>query len=83
MHLISGEKCGLGEIGSTGAVKPVIHALKNENMVVRESAALTLGKIGDPRAVKPLIDALRDGDMLVRSQVMKALKITLGQYVEV
>ena len=39
----------------TGAVEPLIEALKHADREVREAAAEALGKIGDTRAVEPLL----------------------------
>ena len=44
------------------AVDLLIKALKNKDVNIRRSAALTLGKISDPRAVDPLIDLLNLND---------------------
>ena len=55
----------LVEIGEP-AVRPLIKALRDEDVEVRWNAAAALGKIGDRRAVKPLIKALKDDDIIVR-----------------
>lgn len=47
----------LGEIGEP-AVKPLIEALEDENLLVQEWAIKALGKIGDAKAVKPLIESI-------------------------
>jgi len=60
----------LVEIGEP-AVEPLIDALKNENIDIRQRAAFALGNIGDKRAVEPLIEALNDE--LVRSNAATAL----------
>jgi HEAT repeat protein len=39
-------------------VRPLISALKDEEINVMHAAAESLGKIGDPRAVEPLLDLL-------------------------
>lgn len=44
------------------AVEPLIAALKNPDLKVRNRAAEALGRIRDPRAIKPLIEALKDPD---------------------
>ena len=50
------------EIGDKrAAVEPLIKALEDETVVVRNRAAIALGIIGDERAVEPLIKALKDG----------------------
>jgi len=55
------------------AVEPLILALKDEDVVVRDVAASALGKIGDGRAVEPLINALNDVDREVRTGAVYAL----------
>lgn len=50
----------LGDIGDTGAVGPLIAALKDGQWTVRSAAAWALGDIGDTGAVEPLIAALGD-----------------------
>lgn len=42
------------------ALKPLTHALKDEDWRIRREAVVALGMIGDKRAMKPLIDALKD-----------------------
>jgi HEAT repeat protein len=41
-------------------VKPLIGALEDESISVRQSVAYVLGKIGDTRAVEPLIKAVSE-----------------------
>lgn len=65
----------LGQLGDTRAVEPLIIALKNPGIYVREEAAKALGKLGDRRAVQPLIDALEDPD----SDVRNAAAFSLGK----
>jgi HEAT repeat protein len=63
----------LGEIGDSGAVEPLIAALKNDEYVgVRWKAAEALSKIGAP-SVEALIGALRHPDDDVRWKAAIAL----------
>jgi HEAT repeat protein len=63
----------LGEIGDSGAVEPLIAALKNDEYSgVRWKAAEALSKIGAP-AVEPLIGALSHDDDDVRWKAAIAL----------
>ena len=63
----------LGEIGDSGAVEPLIAALKNDEYVgVRWKAAEALSKIGAP-SVEALIGALRHPDDDVRWKAVIAL----------
>lgn len=55
-----------------------IAALKDEDWVVREDAALALGTLRDPRAVIPLVAVLRDEDRAVREAAIGALT-TIGE----
>jgi len=48
-------------------VDDLILDLKDDDVEVRENAALELGKIGDDRAVDPLIEALQDDNWGVRA----------------
>jgi len=64
---------GLGHIGDTRGVEPLIQALGDEESVVRWIAAEALGKIADATAVEPLIQALRDEESIVRSKSAEAL----------
>ncbi len=57
----------LTRLGDKKAIEPFITLLrKDENKVVRSSAATGLGEIGDRRAIKPLISALKDESEIVR-----------------
>jgi len=62
----------LGNIGKL-SVEPLIQALKDENEVIRKTAARTLGKIGDKAAVPALTIALGDSSPDVRKDSAKAL----------
>jgi HEAT repeat protein len=55
------------------AVKPLICALKDSKLKVREFAAEALGKIGDAWAVEPLISVLQDTNVWVRREEVDAL----------
>lgn len=51
----------LGEIGSAGAVEPLIRVMRNtreEDRDVRMAAGRALGRIRDPRALEPLLESL-------------------------
>jgi len=50
-----------------------IAALRDEDWVIREEAAILLGGLKDPRAVCPLVSILRDRDRSVREAAMGAL----------
>ncbi len=60
------------------AVEPLINALKNENYIIRQQAAMLLGKIGDTRAVEPLISAFKDVNVYVASYASNAL-VKIGE----
>lgn len=60
---------GVGE----PAVEPLIEALKDEDVRVREAVAEALGGIGDERAADPLVHALEDGHWSVRRRAADAL----------
>jgi len=62
----------LVEIGMP-AVKPLIAALKDENINVRAEAVKALGEIKDPRAADPLIPLLGEEDARLRADVIDAL----------
>jgi hypothetical protein len=65
---------GLGEIGDTRGVDPLIQALQDEDSFLRRMAAVALGNIGDARAIEPLTKALEDEDSLVRQAAAEALE---------
>jgi HEAT repeat protein len=60
---------GIGE----SAVEPLIKALGDEDMNVRQNAAVALGMIRDKRAVEPLKNVVGDGDKDVRLAAVRAL----------
>jgi len=55
------------------AIKPLIHALKDENSKIRQNVATALGSIEDKRAVEPLIYVLEDEEGEVRKRAAEAL----------
>jgi HEAT repeat protein len=62
----------LAQIGAP-AVGPLISALQDRNIAIREGAANALGKIKDSQAVDPLIAALQDEEMGVQIEAAAAL----------
>lgn len=64
----------LGYIKDERAVIPLIDALKDQDVYLRESAAEALGHIGDVRAVEPLINTLGDSQTIVKMAAAKALE---------
>jgi HEAT repeat protein len=65
---------GLGEIGDTRGVEPLIQALQDEDSFLRQMSAVALGNIGDARAIEPLTKALQDEDSHVRQAAAEALE---------
>ncbi len=63
----------LAKVGDERAVEPLVRALRDESISVREEAARTLQAIGDPRAAAPLIAALEDSEAAVASAAALAL----------
>src|ERR1017187_9371385 len=63
----------LGNLGDSGAVKPLITLLHDGDYLVQSDAAEALGRLGDKRAVEPLIPLLRHREGLVRSRAARAL----------
>ncbi len=63
----------MGWLNDPRAVEPLIAALKDTNLGVRQNAAGALGRIKDPRAVEPLIAALQDTNANVRHNAMVGL----------
>jgi HEAT repeat protein len=66
----------LSRIGPPG-VKPLIAALKDENVCVRFWAAKTLGEIKDARAVEPLGTLLKDKKSKIQQIANEALHKTI------
>jgi len=64
---------GLGNLGDSRAVKPLIQTLVDEDETVRISAANALGHIGSCQALDPLIHALKDKNGFVRDQAALSL----------
>lgn len=64
---------GLGPVGYSSAVGPLIKALKDENISVRRFAISSLGKIRDLRAVEELIPFLQDQEADMRCSAVVAL----------
>lgn len=64
----------LGEIKDTGAVKPLIKALDDEDIDVRVAAVEALGEIRDERAIGPLIQNFRNLYESVRVAAAEALE---------
>lgn len=62
---------GLERIKDIGALKPMIVALKDENINLRSAAAKLLSNLESPKAVKPLLCALNDRS--IRREVVIAL----------
>jgi len=63
----------LGQICDAQAVEPLIAALKDESVWLREAAAESLGKIGDVRAVEALVGILEDASPGVRRKAAESL----------
>ncbi|MHC4278324.1 MAG: HEAT repeat domain-containing protein [Planctomycetota bacterium] len=57
-------------------VEDLIKDLKDEDVLVRWTAAEALGETKDTRAVEPLINALKDEDEYVRCSATMALRET-------
>lgn len=64
---------GLGGVGDTHAVAPLITALTDNNSTVRRFAISSLGRIRDARAVDVLIPFLQDADADMRCAAVVAL----------
>jgi HEAT repeat protein/beta-lactamase regulating signal transducer with metallopeptidase domain len=54
-------------------VKPLLDALEDEDVYVRDEAITALGRLGDKRAVEPLIVLLRDQNVYIRDNAITAL----------
>lgn len=63
----------LGNIGSVGAVRPLIDALSDSNADMRQAVAQALGEIGDACAAAPITLALSDDKAIVRAAAAEAL----------
>jgi HEAT repeat protein len=76
----------MGKIKDARSVEPLIGALADEDLVVRENSAwslrqimwtmndTSLAKMRDPRIIEPLIRALKDEDMEVRKYTDEILE---------
>jgi HEAT repeat protein len=65
---------GLGKIGDTAAVEPLIHVLENDkDRLVRRNAAMALCNIGDSRAVEPLIAYIKRKGLFTRRKIIHRL----------
>ena len=67
---------GLGHIGHTAAVLPLIAVLQDESedKQVKSVASLALRRISDPRAIEPLVEALGQDDAAISQAVADVLK---------
>ena len=63
----------LVRIGTMEAINALLHALEDENEVVRRVSAESLAKIGDKRAVDTLIDSLNSQNAHIRKSIVEAL----------
>jgi len=68
----------LAEVGTDGAVPPLVAALQDPEPDVRSCAALALGQIGDGAAASHLADRLADESVFVASIAADALSM-IGQ----
>ena len=67
----------MGEIRGKRAVEPLLEALQNKKISLREEAVKALGKIGDEKVVKPLISILQnEKSSKLRVQTIRALGST-------
>ncbi len=63
----------LGRLKDPRALKPLVHALDDDNRVVRAVAATALGYLGSDAALPALQRATRDHDALVRKRAVEAV----------
>lgn len=63
----------LGRLKDPRALKPLVHALDDDNRVVRAVAATALGYLGNDAALPALQRATRDHDALVRKRAVEAV----------
>jgi HEAT repeat protein len=61
-YMVDPVSAALINIGAP-AFKPLIEALKNEDLNIRCESAIILGQINDPRAIEPIITTLKDSQM--------------------
>ncbi len=64
---------GLGNVGDTFAVDPLIEALSDDNATVRRFAISALGQLRDARAIEGLITFLNDEEPDMRCAAVAAL----------
>lgn len=64
---------GLGGVGDSHAVAPLINALNDNNSTVRRFAISSLGHIGDARAIEVLVPFLQDEEADMRCAAAVAL----------
>lgn len=65
----------LGRLKDKRALKPLVKALQDENVVVRALAASALGGLGDSRALPALRRATLDKDKTVRKRATEAIGV--------
>ena len=63
----------LGKIGDPRSLDPLIHALADEDWLVRRNAAESLARFKDSRAIDPLVPLLEDENEMVRDTAEGAL----------
>ena len=69
----------LGSIGSEIDSESLIHALQDEDSVVRLNAVEAIGSIGGVRAIQALESSLSDEDDHVREIAAEELKLLKGK----
>ncbi len=65
----------LGRLKDKRAIRPLVSALHDDNVVVRSVAASGLGNLGDSRALPALQKATRDKDKTVRKRATQAIGV--------
>jgi HEAT repeat protein len=61
-------------VDANGAgIDPLVAALEDDKVTVREAAIRVLGQMKDPRAIEPLISTLKDSEVGVRVAAVEAL----------
>lgn len=63
----------LGHDADMRVVDPLIDALTDPDMLIRDYAIHALGKLGDPRAVEPVLQALTSDRVHIRQTASSAL----------
>ncbi len=64
---------GLGNVGDSHAISPLIKALSDENITVRRFAITALGRLRDSRAIDGLLPFLQDDESDMRCAAVVAL----------